>query len=117
MQSTLAWMKGLKTPEIVVGMPVESVAEAESEVQHHDHAAPTAPVEVEVERVPGPELKVMSKGAKLYGICPHCESMWNIRERLMHPTFRRLEKSKGLTCPACDKSVSLPASIDLRKLS
>jgi hypothetical protein len=63
----------------------------------------------------GPEIKVVTRGAKQYGVCPHCEATWNIRERLSHPSFKRHEK--GLTCPACDKGVSLPPQTDLRKLS
>lgn len=65
----------------------------------------------------GPEIKVVVRGAKHYGVCPHCEATWNIRERLSHPTFRRADNSKGLTCPNCDKSVGLPPQTDLRKLS
>ncbi len=65
----------------------------------------------------GPELVLSNKGSKIYGTCPHCSATWSVAERLMHPRFQRLEKSKGLTCPACDKSVSLPASAGLHKPS
>jgi hypothetical protein len=64
----------------------------------------------------GPEVKLFTRASKVYATCPHCEASWNLRERIAHPSFRR-DESKGLTCPACDKGVSLPATLDLRKLS
>lgn len=64
----------------------------------------------------GPEVKLFTRASKVYATCPHCEASWNLRERIAHPSFRR-DESKGLTCPACDKGVSLPPTLDLRKLS
>lgn len=64
----------------------------------------------------GPEIKVVIRGAKAYAACPHCQASWNIRERISHPSFRR-DGDKTLTCPACNKEVSLPVGTDLRKLS
>lgn len=64
----------------------------------------------------GPEVKLFTRASKTYATCPHCEASWNLRERIAHPSFRR-DESKGLTCPACDNGVSLPSSLDLRKLS
>ena len=63
------------------------------------------------------DLALITRGSKLYGICPHCEATWNIKERMSHPSFKRLEYLKGLTCPACSKPVALPRTADLRKLS
>lgn len=65
----------------------------------------------------GPEVKLVTRGAVLYGVCPHCEASWNIRERLMRLKYRKLEGTMNLTCPSCDKPVGLPPSVDLRKLS
>lgn len=64
----------------------------------------------------GPPVKLVTRGAKVYGVCPHCEAMWSVRERLQHPSFRRQNNGKGLTCPGCDNSVGLPPGTDLRKL-
>ncbi len=64
----------------------------------------------------GEEIKVVERGAKTYAVCPKCESMWNILERTRHPRFRSQEGPKELTCPSCDQPVSLPATLDLRKL-
>ncbi len=64
----------------------------------------------------GPEVKIFTRSSKTYATCPHCEASWNLRERVSHPSFRR-DENKGLTCPACDKGVSLPSTLDLRKLS
>ena len=65
----------------------------------------------------GAELKISIRGAKAYGTCPHCESIWNVRERMSHPKFRQNRGPKNLTCPSCDRHVGLPSSMDARKLS
>jgi hypothetical protein len=66
----------------------------------------------------GTEIKVISRGNQLYAHCTHCEASWSIRERLLR--FRlsifKMDDANPLTCPACDKAVSLPRSIDTRKL-
>lgn len=64
----------------------------------------------------GPELKVLVRGTSVYGTCPHCESTWNLRERLLHPKFRQSDGPKGLTCPNCDESVSVPTTLDPRRM-
>lgn len=63
----------------------------------------------------GLEVKVVARGGTLnYAICPKCEAMWNIKDRLSVILQKRLDKS--LTCAACEEMVSLPKSLNLRKL-
>lgn len=82
-----------------------------------EEVAPAKPAPMSLSSLnAGPEVKLFTRASKVYATCPHCEASWNLRERIAHPSFRR-DESKGLTCPACDKGVSLPATLDLRKLS
>jgi hypothetical protein len=63
----------------------------------------------------GPEVKVVARGGAMnYAVCPKCEAMWNIKDRLSVILQKRLDKS--LTCAACEEMVSLPKSLNLRKL-
>lgn len=97
-----------------VSQPVRPAAPAKRRVEEEEPAKP-APVNLSSLNA-GPEVKLFTRASKVYATCPHCEASWNLRERIAHPSFRR-DESKGLTCPACDKGVSLPATLDLRKLS
>ena len=146
LQSTVAWVnQKISTKavqEVEAPIPAEPVHAVPSvaPVAYRENSAPVlqtqpAPVvRVKPKRMPepiperlepfqkvitneGPELALVNKGSKLYGTCPHCTATWSVAERLMHPRFQRLETSKGLTCPACDKPVSLPVSANLQKPS
>ena len=63
----------------------------------------------------GPEIKIVTKGSKVYAVCPHCEATWNLKERLLVYSTKRI--AAALTCPSCDKAISLPVSLNLKKLS
>jgi hypothetical protein len=91
------------------------VAKRERRVEEDPEPARPAPASLASLNA-GPEVKLFTRASKTYATCPHCEASWNLRERIAHPSFRR-DESKGLTCPACDKGVSLPSALDLRKLS
>jgi hypothetical protein len=91
------------------------VAKRERRVEEDQKPARPAPASLASLNA-GPEVKLFTRASKTYATCPHCEASWNLRERIAHPSFRR-DESKGLTCPACDKGVSLPSALDLRKLS
>lgn len=77
---------------------------------------PVSPLEPE----PAPQIEVhaaviktVQRGSALYGVCPHCEGMWNVNERLI-----RLHTSgKPLSCPTCNALVALPEQAALSKLS
>ncbi len=63
----------------------------------------------------GPTVKIVIRGgAQTYAVCPKCEAMWNLKDRLTVIMHKRLDKS--LTCVACNEIVSLPATLDLRKI-
>lgn len=63
----------------------------------------------------GPEVKIVVRGgAKTYAVCPKCEAMWNVKDRLTVIMQKHIDKS--LTCAACEQVVSLPQSLNLRKL-
>lgn len=62
----------------------------------------------------GPVCKVVSRGGRIYAVCPKCEAMWNLKDRLTVILQKRLDKS--LTCAACEQTVSLPPDLNLRKL-
>jgi hypothetical protein len=91
------------------------VAKRERRVEEERESSRPAPASLASLNA-GPEVKLFTRASKTYATCPHCEASWNLRERIAHPSFRR-DESKGLTCPACDQGVSLPSTLDLRKLS
>ena len=66
----------------------------------------------------GPALPVtiQARAGRAYATCPHCQGMFNIRERLVDPRTMRVNLLKELDCPACEKHVTLPENIDARLL-
>jgi hypothetical protein len=129
-----SWLNRNKTNEVEEAAPAAAKETPKVKPALVPNTPPTAPVakrerRVEEDQEPprpapaslaslnaGPEVKLFTRASKTYATCPHCEASWNLRERIAHPSFRR-DESKGLTCPACDKGVSLPSALDLRKLS
>lgn len=78
---------------------------------------PVLVVELTLEQITsndGPVCKVVSRGGRIYAVCPKCEAMWNLKDRLTVILQKRLDKS--LTCAACEQTVSLPPDLNLRKL-
>ena len=113
LQSTVAWVNSKLKKEVHHIVPTSNAKSAEV-------LTFTAPPKVEVPSVlysGGPELVLTKRGPKLYGTCPHCTTMFNIRERIMRRRLSTLDQSKPLSCPQCSQIVSLPGSVDLRKLS
>ena len=105
-----------KAKPVLVPHPTPTpVAKRERRIEEEPEPARPAPASLASLNA-GPEVKLFTRASKTYATCPHCEASWNLRERIAHPSFRR-DESKGLTCPACDKGVSLPSTLDLRKLS
>lgn len=88
-------------------VPTEPAMEIESVVE--------AVVEEPLPYVPpvedGPAISILKRGPVLYAVCPHCEASWSLRERLYDPRTGRPAKLKNFDCPACEKSVSLPAQL------
>jgi hypothetical protein len=107
-----------KVKPVLVPNPTPAAAPvAKRERRIEEDQEPARPVPANLASLnAGPEVKLFTRASKTYATCPHCEASWNLRERIAHPSFRR-DESKGLTCPACDKGVSLPSTLDLRKLS
>jgi hypothetical protein len=104
-------------PVLVPNAPATAAPVAKRERRVEEDPEPARPVPASLASLnAGPEVKLFTRASKTYATCPHCEASWNLRERIAHPSFRR-DESKGLTCPACDKGVSLPSALDLRKLS
>ncbi|NJL23956.1 MAG: hypothetical protein HC902_01385 [Calothrix sp. SM1_5_4] len=60
-----------------------------------------------------PELILTRKGAVLYATCPHCQSIWNMKERIRRRARKAETARSELTCPACDKPVAPPQVSDL----
>ena len=80
-------------------------------------ATPVAEMTSDVHKIDPnlPKLKIQLKGAMFYACCPHCESQFNLEQRLSDPRFRRLFPTKGMTCPKCEKQVAMPTREDLEK--
>lgn len=117
LHSTMAWLNS------EAAGPEQSVPQVETpsaSVPGRPTPPPFLPnlsPEVIVETDPAPELKLSVRGAKLYGACPHCTATWGVRERLERRSRRGLDALLGLTCPACEKSVTLPDSPELRRIN
>ncbi len=63
----------------------------------------------------GPEVTIVKRGGdNVYAVCPKCEAMWKVKDRLTVIMQKRLDRS--LTCTACGEIVALPKSLNLRKL-
>lgn len=123
-QSAKNWISRKKSEE-PAGTAVNVTAEVEAPTQPVNQVAPARPADLVEAAVikaaviaEAPELRLSTRGSKLYGTCPSCEATFNIRERLMRAKYRKLEGAvMDLSCPACDKPVGIPSRIDLRKLS
>jgi len=120
MKSILNWFKELRPHAMETVAPEIQIAHAVGQSAHVPVTVIPAPVPVPV-NIPafeGPEAKLVTRGSKLYGICPQCESLWNVRERLARaPRIDQLHRAQTVKCPNCNTVVGLPASLDVRKLS
>ena len=125
LRATAAWLND----KVAVKRPLE----VQSEIVHAEPVAPPAPAlevvapviapepEPVVEKPPRiepadlPKLTIQIKGSTFYAVCPHCESTWNLQQRLTDPRFKRLFAEHGMTCPRCEKAVAMPTPEDLRR--
>ena len=65
---------------------------------------------------PAKDVTLMVRGSIHYATCPHCQSTWNIKQRLTDPRRVHATSPKDLSCPGCKGAVKLPDGFDLRKL-
>lgn len=135
LRSTAAWLNEkvssrlAPTPKLVPDLETPSSAEAQVEAPPAPVAepeaftapilplTPPAPVIAPEPTLPVdlPKLTIQVRGSNFYATCPHCESVWNLQQRLVDPRFKRLFHLNGLTCPKCDKGVAMPTPEDLRQ--
>ncbi len=130
LRSTAAWLNDKVSarkhpaPALVPQEPVEAAAPAPAPVTPAApaHTAPVLPLTAPAPAVhpePAlnanlPKLALHLKGSTFYATCPHCESVFNLQQRLVDPRFKRLFATQGLTCPKCEKGVAMPTPQDLR---
>lgn len=133
LRSTAAWLndkvstKRAPVPQLVTQpeeqpieaqpAPVQPEVKASSQVAPVLPLTPPSPVETiqPALNVNLPKLTIQIKGTHFYATCPHCESQFNLQQRLVDPRFKRLFATSGLTCPKCEKGVAMPTPEDLRK--
>lgn len=132
LRSTAAWLnekvsaRKHPAPELVTSepapalTPVAETAVAKPAVQ--ESVAPVLPLTAPTPAIHSeptlsanlPKLSLHIKGTNFYATCPHCESVFNLQQRLVDPRFKRLFATQGLTCPKCEKGVAMPSPEDLR---
>ncbi len=120
--STVAWVNRIakvaeEQPVLVQEVVPLAMAPGEPTIETEAPAKPVKPYMPSILYTGGPELSISIRGKNVYGTCPQCQAMWNVRERLLRHKLTRTDDSKALTCPACDHAVGLPASVDLRRLT
>jgi hypothetical protein len=129
LRSTAAWLnekvspKRAPVPQLVPQVEVQPPAPVQPEVKASSPAVapvlpmtpptPVAPIEPTL-NVDLPKLTIQIKGTHFYATCPHCESQFNLQQRLVDPRFKRLFATSGLTCPKCEKAVAMPTAEELR---
>jgi hypothetical protein len=123
LRSTAAWLNEKVTAKRAPALvPVEDTPKespvAPSPVEFKAPVLPMpAPAPVETPAPPPQHearLALTLKGSTFYATCPHCESTFNLQQRLVDPRFKRLFATTGMTCPKCEKGVAMPTQEDLR---
>lgn len=59
-------------------------------------------------------VSVKVKAGVVYGTCPHCESVWNLKDRIRRHSVARPGNTVSLSCPSCDRPLALPEQLNLK---